>query len=264
MSLLKALATVAVGYAAARGVDKLGGGDGLQGMLKQMQGGGAQGGTQGTTQAGGLQDMLSGLTGGGSSGGAGNLGDLLGGLTGSAGGSSGGGLGDLLGQLTGGASGSGGAPGGAGLGGLLSTLGGAVAGGSGGNLQDMLSGAVEPPPDAEERAGLLLRAMIQAAKSDGDIDQAEQQKILQVIGEADQAEVDFVNEQMVARLDPKALANDTPDDMVDAVYSAALMTVNLDRQAEANFLRDLASGLGIEPNRLNAMHQQIGVPVLYS
>lgn len=261
MSLLKALATVAVGYAAARGVDKLGGGDGVQGILKQIQGGGAPGGgTQGTSQAGGMQDMLSGLTGGSSSGGAGNLGDLLGGLTG-GGGSGGGDLGGLLGQLTGGA---GGASGGAGLGGLLSTLGGAVAGGSGGNLQDMLSGAVEPPPDAEERAGLLLRAMIQAAKSDGDIDQAEQQKILQVIGEADQAEVDFVNAQMAARLDPKALANDTPDDMADAVYSAALMTVNLDRQAEANFLRDLASGLGIEPNRLNAMHQQIGVPVLYS
>ena len=254
MSLLKALATVAVGYAAARGVDKLGGGDGIQGILKQMQSGGAPG----SSQAGGLQDMLSGMTGGGGSKG-GDLGDLLGGLTG-GGGASGGNLGDLLGQLTGGAGGTGGS----GLGGLLSTLGGAVAGGSGGSLQDMLSGAMEPPPDAEERAGLLLRAMIQAAKSDGEIDQAEQQKILQVIGEADQAEVDFVNAQMVARLDPKALANDTPDDMVDAVYSAALMTVNLDRQAEANFLRDLAEGLGIEPARLNAMHQRIGVPVLYS
>ena len=106
--------------------------------------------------------------------------------------------------------------------------------------------------------------MIQAAKSDGDIDEAEQQKILRVIGEADQAEVDFVNAQMVARLDPQAVANDTPDDMVDAVYSAVLMTVNLDRQAEANFLRDLASGLGIEPALLNAMHQKVGVPVLYS
>ena len=258
MSLLKTLATVAVGYAAARGVDKLGGGDGLQGVLKQLQSGGGQSGAQSTTQAGGLQDMLSGLTGGGSKGG--DIGNLLGGLTG-GGGAGGGDLGDLLGQLTGGA---GGGSGGAGLGGLLSTLGGAVAGGSGGSLQDMLSGAVQPPPDAEERAGLLLRAMIQAAKSDGDIDEAEQQKILRVIGEADQAEVDFVNAQMVARVDPKALANDTPDDMVDAVYSAALMTVNLDRQAEANFLRDLAEGLGIEPSRLNAMHQQIGVPVLYS
>jgi uncharacterized membrane protein YebE (DUF533 family) len=254
MSLLKALATVAVGYAAARGVDKLSGGDGLQGMLKQMQGGGSQG----TTQAGGLQDMLSGLTGGGSSGRSGNVGDLLGGLTGKSGSSGGGGLDDLLGQLTGGSAGSGGA----GLGGLLSTLGGAVAGG--GNFQDMLSGAAEPTANAEERAGLLLRAMIQAAKSDGDIDQAEQQKILQVIGEADQAEVEFVNAQMAAPLDPRSLAHDTPDDMVEAVYSAALMTVNLDRQAEASFLRDLASGLGIEPNRLNAMHQQIGVPVLYS
>ena len=42
MSLLKALATVAVGYAAARGVDKLSGGDGIQGILKQMQTGGTQ------------------------------------------------------------------------------------------------------------------------------------------------------------------------------------------------------------------------------
>ena len=110
MSLLKALATVAVGYAAARGVDKLGGGDGIQGILKQVQSGGAQG----TSQAAGLQDMLSGLAGGGGSG-SGGIGDLLGELTG--GGKSGGGdLGDLLGQLTGGA---GGAPGGAGLGGLL-------------------------------------------------------------------------------------------------------------------------------------------------
>ncbi len=66
-------------------------------------------------------------------------------------------------------------------------------------------------PEATEQATLLIRAMCNAAKADGDIDQDEQQNIIGRLGdEVDQAEIDFVNAELNAPLDIAGFAASVP------------------------------------------------------
>lgn len=250
MSFLKTMATLAVGYAAARGVDKLSGGEGLGAML----GGGAEGG--------GLQEMLGQLQSGE---GAAGLQEMLGGLT--RGSESSGGLEQMLGNLTGGAQGEGNGDmlGLAGIVGALGLTGAAATATT--SLGDVFSGHIDdgkPSMDEEERAKLLLRTMIEAAKSDGGIDMQEKDRILETVGDASPGEVAFVTQQMQAPLDPEGLARDTPSGMEEQVYSTALMTIKLDNQAEAQFLHTLGQSLGLDEAKMDDLHRRMGAPTLYS
>lgn len=298
MSLMKTLAKVAVGVAVAKGAQSMmrgsqGGASqagGLGGLLGGLTGGSAQ-------QGGGLQDMLGGLLGGsqgGSGGATGGLGGLLEQL-GGAGGASAGGLGGLLGGLAGG-----GAQQGGGLGGLLGGLtGGAGSGGLGGLLGGLAGAAgagglaksmaqrpaessadfgavlnsqfdatpqapIEPSQDQEAAAALMLAAMIQAAKSDGTFDEAEKQKLLGQLGDVDAEEAAFVQAQLQAPVDVDALVSQTPKGLGAQVYAMSVLGIDLDTQAEAQYLHKLATGYGMKPAEVNDIHAQMGIPSLYT
>lgn len=237
MSFMGTLAKVAIGYAAARGVDKLSGGEGLAALLGggQAEAGSLFGGTE-------PEGSLGGLLGEGS----GGLGGVFDNLRDGAGGD---GDGGLLGL--------------AGLAGVLGLAGGAAAATT--SLGDILSGHIDdgaPSREEEDTAKLLLRAMIQAAKSDGGIDMQEKQRILATVGDASPGEVAFVTAQMQAPLDPAGLAADTPEGLRDRVYGAALMTIRLDSPAEARFLTDLGTALGLTAAQRAALHRQMSAPTL--
>ncbi|PIB22899.1 hypothetical protein BFP76_10260 [Amylibacter kogurei] len=266
MSLVGTLAKLAVGYAVARGVKSVIGGGGAA-----KSGGGSVFGGSASGQSTGLEGMMDSITGGstGTTGAStgGGIGDLLGQL---GGGKSAGGIGDLLGQLGGGASGSGGA---GGLGGLLGQLGaGSAAGGLGGMLNDALSGSAgglgqvqqKPSQKEEEAAGLMIRAMLQAAKADGSVDEAEKQQLLQHLGDLDQDEINFVNAEMNRGIDISGLAADVPNGMEQQVYMMSLMGINLDNQNEAQYLNDLANAMNIGKQQVNQIHQMLGVQPLYA
>lgn len=260
MSLMGTLAKVAIGYAAARGVDHLSGGKGLGGLT-----GGAQ--VPGDNPLAQLQAQLGKMMGGGAGGenplsgmmdqlksGGLDLSSMMGG-----GGSASGDKGGLLSSM-GGANG-------AGLAGLLAAAGGmAAAGGKNmGGLMDQLSRSGATAPQAEETAALMLRAMIQAAKSDGGIDEAERAKILDTVGnDADAEDIAFVKAQLAAPVDVDGLAGDTPPALRAQVYSASLMTIRLDSQAEAQYLDALARAMDLDQPTVNALHMQMGVQPLYS
>ncbi|MGY8641577.1 MAG: DUF533 domain-containing protein [Verrucomicrobiales bacterium] len=161
-------------------------------------------------------DVLSGL-----------LGGVLGGSGSSQQSSGGGGMGDLLGGLLGGGGG-----GAAGLDLLAGILGGGAA-------------KQAPPKEANDEAEILIRAMINAAKAEGQIDEAEKKAILSRLGDLDQSEVDFVQSELSKPLDLEGFVRDVPDEMDHQVYSFSLMAVKLDAQNEASIsaisLRDLVS-----------------------
>ena len=172
-----------------------------------------------------------------------------------------GGLEDLLGQLTGGRaatetsrSGRGESTGG--VGDLLDQV-----------LNDRRPGApVElPEPDREEElsAALMLRAVIQAVKCDGDLDEDERQRLMQAMGEADQREVQAVNAELQRPVDVKGLARAVPAGLEPQVYLVSLMAINLDQKAEANYLHQLAGELDLSPDQVNAIHDRAGVQRLY-
>ena len=224
-------------------------------------------------QKGGIGEMMQSLSGGAAGGGAGGggLGDMLGSLTGGASGAAGGGgLGGMLSQLTGGASGSGAggvaAAGGlAGLGGLLGGLAGARGGSGGEGGLAALLGQDNPAnePDEEDVAKLMLRAMTQAARADGEIDAAEQESMMAVIRNSEPENVAVVQDMLRAPVDPASLAADTPKGLETQVYTMALNSINPDNQAEAQFLHTLADGMGIQPATANDIHDNLGAPRLY-
>ena len=165
-----------------------------------------------------LEAATSILGGGGSGGGAlgGMLSQVLGGGA-STGRGAGGGLGDVLGSLLGG----GGRAAGGGLaGGLIGSLAKAamsqMAGGgssdqspgSGFDLSRYAAGQVESRRDDEDRALVMIRAMLSAAKADGQIDAGEQQRILGKLNEAgaDQEMRQFIQSELQKPIDMEALA----------------------------------------------------------
>jgi len=303
MSLMKTLAKVAIGIAVAKGVShmagkksapqrKTGGG----GLLDALTGGGAQSQQRG----GGLEDMLGSLLGGGqkatrktsgglggmldslsdastprggvqtSRGSAGGLDSLLDGLMGgSAQQNSGGGIGDLLSGIT-----KGGAAGSGDLGGLLGGMFGATgvkqatsSQSFGDKFNDLLAGddeVEEPSAGQELAAGLMLRAMIQAAKSDGKIDDGERERLLGRLGDVSPQERDFVNAEMAADIDIRGLAEQVPNGMEAQVYAMSILGINLDSRIEAQYLHDLATEMGIDKQGVNHIHQQLGVPSIYA
>ncbi|MFO1151123.1 MAG: tellurite resistance TerB family protein [Alsobacter sp.] len=223
-----------------------------------------------------LQDMLGSILGGG--GGAGGAGGLPGGL------------GGLLEQLAGGAAGGGAgaarqgggaAGGGMGLdaiiGGLASALGGAAAGsaasqGAGGSFGDLLNQAlrtgqepkVAPAPQQEAAAGLMLKAMIQAAKCDGELDEAEKAKIMDALGDASPQDIAFVNRELATPVDVAGLVRQVPKGLEQQVYTVSVLGIDLDSQAEAKYLAALGQALGLDPRMVNAIHAKLGVPALYA
>ncbi|MCK0142652.1 DUF533 domain-containing protein [Aliiroseovarius sp. F20344] len=296
MSLVSTLAKVAIGVAVAKGVSSMtkGGSTPRQttnagsgsifgdehspgGGLSDILGGLTQAQPQsGQQSGGGLSDLLGGLMKQGGSGSqrGGGLGDLLGGGQSTG---QGGGLSDMLGQVLGGGNqqASGGAPGG--LGGLLEALAGGAAGTAAskpgaGSLGDMLNDALQgggnmrqtPSQAEEDKAAVLLRAIIQAAKSDGRIDAQEQKALKEHLGDVSREEADFVNSEFTRPVDVQGLANDTPRGMEAQVYAMSLVGLDLDSKAEAQYLHDLGQALGIDARTSNSIHEQMGEPVLYT
>lgn len=267
MSWMGTLAKVGMGVMVAKGVGKM-----IQGRV--AQGGGTAGGAGG---AGGLGGMLGGMMGGqGGAGqaGGGGLGDLLGGVLG--GGAAAGGLGSILAGRGGAGAGAGG-----GLGGLIDSLsgGGAVSGSAGappapqqGGFGGALNSAFDnfgepeqaPTPSQEDAAKVMLRAMLSAAKSDGQIDEAEKEKILGHLGDISADEMQFVRDELASPLDLDGLVRDVPKGMEQQAYLMSVMGIDLDSATEARYLDGLAKGLGIDPQTCNAIHDKLGAPKLYT
>lgn len=277
MGLMGTLAKVAIGYAAARGVDKLAGGGGLGGLL----GGGAQ--VKGQEPASEMQAQMGQMLSGQMPEGAGNpMQDMMakfqeGGLGAMMGGGDGNPMAEMMEKMQGGfdmsslmGGGDGaqggllsGLGGGAGLAGMLAAAGAAQGQGVGGLLDSF--NTKDSAPQAEEAAGLMLRAMIQAAKCDGDIDEAEKAKLLDTIGDdADEEDIAFIQAQFTAAVDPEALAKDTPEAQRMQVYSASLMTIRVDTAAEAQYLDRLARAMGLDEGSVNTLHMQMGMQPLYN
>ena len=60
------------------------------------------------------------------------------------------------------------------------------------------------------------------------------------------------------------MVNDVPRGLGRQVYMMSLLAIDLDKMAEAQFLHELATALGIEPREANAIQARIGEPKIYS
>ncbi|MGI1662695.1 DUF533 domain-containing protein [Palleronia sp. KMU-117] len=149
----------------------------------------------------------------------------------------------------------------AGLGGLMAALGGATAAGTStaADMLDSLTGNKAASTTVEDNARLMIRAMIQAAKADGEIDAEERQKILDHLEGAGPEEIAYVREQLAAPLDLEGLVSDTQDNARSQVYAMSAMAVRIDSDAEREYLNALARGLGLSDAAQARIHQAMGI-----
>lgn len=255
----------------------------LGGAALSSQGarGGAQTRSSGGGGGGGMEAMVGQLLSGGGGAAGGGLGGILGQLggAGAAGGSGGtGGAGGIMSALAGGGAA-------AGLGGLMGAAMGARTGGQPspaprpaaaqaaqpGGFAALLNQAIArqdepdtaPSPEDEATAALMLRAMIQAAKADGEIDAEEQARLLDHLGEGSDEDLALVRREMAAPVDPEALARETPEGLEPQVYAMALLAIEIDTREEVDFLDRFARALGLSAAAVNDIHAKMGAPALY-
>jgi uncharacterized membrane protein YebE (DUF533 family) len=103
---------------------------------------------------------------------------------------------------------------------------------------------------------------VQAAKSDGSIDSAEKAKISESLKDATPDEARFVKALIAAPVDVQALVRDTPKGLEAQVYTMSVMAIAIDNRNEVDYLRSLASGLGLSPQDVQNIHAQLGVPAV--
>jgi uncharacterized membrane protein YebE (DUF533 family) len=251
--------------------------------IEDLLGAVTQSGLRSRSSAGRLGGWLDGRTG---PGGASNQGSW-------GGGAPGGTLGNILneaGRLVGGnqnlAVGGLGALAGALLGGRRG-LGGALRGGLGGGVMAVLGamafqalknragqtarvplGLAAPQSEAERaelerNSELVLKAMINAAKADGRIEETETRRILGKVQESgvDPQALEFLAAEMKKPMETAKLVEAARGNLELAaqIYSASLLAIEVDTPAEKQYLEELASALGLEPEITQRIHQEFGL-----
>jgi len=210
-------------------------------------------------------------------------------------GSAGGGLGDLLGSLLGDSkslkTGGLGAIAGALLGGGSKSIKGAAAGGAlailgsialqalrgvGSQSKDspkidsstMLSAGLRHPENPQEEqqlhsvASLIVKAMVNAAKADGRVDEKEIQRIVGnakkdgIAGEAEE----LLDSELRRPMDTDGIVRAASNPQVAAqVYAASLMAIDLDTADEKNYLAELDRKLRLDGSVVQRLHNAVGV-----
>jgi uncharacterized membrane protein YebE (DUF533 family) len=244
--------------------NSMGGGDVLDKLAGMF--GGASGGRS--------EGPLSGLGGSGS---AGGLGGLLGNILGEAGQAVGGkqnlalgGLGALAGALLGGGRRSMGGAMGGGIMALLGAIAFKALKGRGDQTPRVPLGLVEPQTEAEQEeleghSELVLKAMINAAKADGRIDEGEIQRILGKLQESgvDDEARQFILTEMRKPMETEKLvaAVQGKPELAAEMYGASLLAIEVDTPAEKRYLDQLAAGLGLHVEVTQRIREVVGLQV---
>jgi uncharacterized membrane protein YebE (DUF533 family) len=115
----------------------------------------------------------------------------------------------------------------------------------------------------ENQAQLILRAMINAAKADGQIDQDEVQRVIGRLDEggADKSARDFIMAAMTKPMETEAIvaaAKGNPQ-LAAELYGASLLAIKVDSPAEQQYLQNLSSSLGLAPQAVNNLEKSMGL-----
>lgn len=241
MSFMRTLASVAVGFAAAKGLEQYGRMGGMAGLQEMMKGAGG-----GENPIAAMMERFTG---------AGNpVAEMMPGGASNP-------MAAMMDSLTGGAQPGGQATGMAGLAGLMAAFQGAAKG-AGQGADDMAAAFLKGTPAAvalEDNARLMIRAMIQAAKADGEIDASEQATILAELDDASPEERAFVEAELAAPVDPMRLATQAGDAVKAQIYATSLMAIRVDTGAERDYLDQVAQVLDLSDAARARIHAAMGV-----
>ena len=109
---------------------------------------------------------------------------------------------------------------------------------------------------------LLIRAMIAAANADRLIDRDEEQRILEAGAENQltQEDLEYLESEINRpRTMFEIVAGATTRELARQVYTASLLAVSVDTEAERRYLRELASSLHLSPADVEEIESEVGV-----
>lgn len=131
--------------------------------------------------------------------------------------------------------------------------------GGGPSLGERLAGLLQPEqrtaPEAavgDQKALLLIRAMVAAAAADGTVDADERRRILERIraAGADEDDQRLLERELDSPAPLDGIVNQVHDpETAEQVYLASLLAIEADSQAERTYLHYLAARLGIDEGR---------------
>lgn len=124
--------------------------------------------------------------------------------------------------------------------------------------------AAPAPSITNGKALLLIKAMIAAAKADGEIDQAERAHILKALdnqGQGSEAH-EFVEAEMAKPLNLFEITSQVTDEITAMqVYTASCMAIDIDTDEERQYLDKLAARIGIEPEQAREIEAGVNAPM---
>lgn len=116
---------------------------------------------------------------------------------------------------------------------------------------------------SEDTEKLILCAMISAAKADGQLDDQEMDKIMKKVGEngITAEEQNFIRNEINKPLSIKNLVARIPNSLVGAqVYAASLFAIDINTDAERQYLQELAQALSLDADAVKRIHEMTGTP----
>jgi hypothetical protein len=113
-----------------------------------------------------------------------------------------------------------------------------------------------------QQALILVRAMVNAAKCDGQITPIEQQSIFEHVNSTSPETMQFLREEFAKPLDIREFALSVPLGMEQDVYTISLIAIQVDSRREADYLNELAKYLRLPANVRNQIHTRLGVPTI--
>jgi uncharacterized membrane protein YebE (DUF533 family) len=135
------------------------------------------------------------------------------------------------------------------------------------SLSKLAAGLREPDNPQEEKqvqsiVDLTVKAMVNAAKADGRIDEDEMQKVvgeLQDDGITD-AEREYLLAEVRKPLSTAEIVRAVPNRQVAAqIYAASLLAIEVDTPKEQAYLQQLARDLKLDPQVVAQLHSTLGV-----
>jgi len=134
-------------------------------------------------------------------------------------------------------------------------------GGGGTTSNSFAAEAGEADVISDADAATLIRAMCNAAKADGQVDEKEAHNISGELGdEVSSDERAFLEAELTSPMQSAAdMAAAIPADLRDEAYAVSLMTVEVDSVEEAQYLQDFAAALGLSSDDVSEIHAELGV-----
>jgi len=111
--------------------------------------------------------------------------------------------------------------------------------------------------NSREEVYILLKAMIYAAKIDGTVDTFEREKIMEFMGNMSKVEQMFVEQELQKELHIEEFLKEIPKGMEKQVYYMSLFAIDVDKEAEQNYLELLSNKLNIPYATVDSIHESL-------